>query len=251
MFHSAYEIKMNDLKLNEDLLNNNERCKDELKVAINNENHRSNVDRAKKKAVTQYMDYDNFHQMVLGADLKGVKMVDVTEMKADRPIMNFISEQQLIEQKKNDMFLKHFVKEKNENDTIKFLVNDKLNLNVFKQNWKKFENLEDKINYFTDNISTEDMFNQLFNVSMIDSDLFITIIFTFGSYILNANESNKKVIYLWNCLNMFISFPYFKKLKMFIGKKHKNVYIELSQKDWFNNSNELINKINIINSILK
>ena len=48
-FFSEVEIKKFDKKLNEDLLNSNERFKKELKGAIDEENHRSNVDRAKKK----------------------------------------------------------------------------------------------------------------------------------------------------------------------------------------------------------
>ena len=49
-FFSEVEIKKFDKKLNEDLLNSNERFKKELKGAIDEENHRSNVDRAKKKS---------------------------------------------------------------------------------------------------------------------------------------------------------------------------------------------------------
>ena len=48
-FFSEYEIKKFDKKLNPELLKSNERFKSELKGAINEENHRSNVDRAKKK----------------------------------------------------------------------------------------------------------------------------------------------------------------------------------------------------------
>lgn len=249
--HSRYEIKMKDLQLNEDLIKNSDICKDELKVALNNDNHRSNVDRAKKKAVTQFMDYDNFHQMVLGADLKGVKMVDVTEMKAERPIMNLISEQQRIQEQKNDMFLKNFVKDKEEKSEIKFLADDKLNLQKFKQNWKKFTENKDKINYFMDNIPTEDVFYEIFNVPSIDADFFIDIILNFGNYILNNEENDKKSIYLFKCLSVFIKFPYFKKLKMFIGKKQKAVYDELSKKEWIINLKDVENVTDIINSILK
>ena len=50
-----------------------EHVKRELGQQINEENKRINVDSAKKKAVLQRMDYDGFHQMVLGANLKTVK----------------------------------------------------------------------------------------------------------------------------------------------------------------------------------
>ena len=37
------------------------------------ENKRTNVDSSKKIACMQHMDYDGFHQMVLGANLKPMK----------------------------------------------------------------------------------------------------------------------------------------------------------------------------------
>jgi len=52
----------------------------ELEESIKYEEHRHNVDNAKKTAVKQLMDYDNFHQMVLGADLKSVKTNDMNEL---------------------------------------------------------------------------------------------------------------------------------------------------------------------------
>jgi len=47
-----------------------DQLKNELIAAQDYENHRTNVDGAKKRAVTQMMDYNGFHQMVLGADIK-------------------------------------------------------------------------------------------------------------------------------------------------------------------------------------
>ena len=82
-FYTEYELKKQDMKLNEDLFQNSEKFKEDLKVAINEENHRSNVDRAKKKSCAQYFDYDKFHQMVLGADLKGMKLDDVIKIEPD------------------------------------------------------------------------------------------------------------------------------------------------------------------------
>ena len=45
----------------------------ELNKDINEASVRSNVDSAKKRACLQHMDYDNFHQMVLGANLFPIK----------------------------------------------------------------------------------------------------------------------------------------------------------------------------------
>ena len=47
--------------------------RNEIMNSINEENKRVNVDSAKKKACLQHMDYDGFHQMVLGANLMPVK----------------------------------------------------------------------------------------------------------------------------------------------------------------------------------
>ena len=52
----------------------------ELADSIKYEEHRDNVDRAKKTAVKQFMNYDGFHQMVLGADLKPVKSTELKEL---------------------------------------------------------------------------------------------------------------------------------------------------------------------------
>ena len=51
-FHTEYELKKQDKRLTNELLNNLESFKTELKDAINKDNHRSNVDRPKKKAVS-------------------------------------------------------------------------------------------------------------------------------------------------------------------------------------------------------
>ena len=52
----------------------------ELQDSIQYEEHRNNVDAAKKLAVRQFMDYQGFHQMVLGADLKTIKTGEMREL---------------------------------------------------------------------------------------------------------------------------------------------------------------------------
>ena len=59
-FYSEYELKKQDLKLNEGLFENTEKYKEDLKAAINEENHRSNVDRAKKNHVHNILIMINF-----------------------------------------------------------------------------------------------------------------------------------------------------------------------------------------------
>ena len=56
---------------------------------INDENKRVNIDSAKKRAVLQHMDYDGFHQMVLGANLKPIKKGEAERIyryQTDTPI---------------------------------------------------------------------------------------------------------------------------------------------------------------------
>jgi len=68
--------------------------KQELENSINDEHKRVNIDSAKKRAVFQHMDYDNFRQMVLGANIKPVKtteMNDLMGMTNQRSVMNAAS----------------------------------------------------------------------------------------------------------------------------------------------------------------
>ena len=219
-FYTEYELKKQDLKLNENLFQNPEKYKEELKVAINEENHRSNVDRAKKKSCAQYFDYDKFHQMVLGADLKGMKMDDVISIEPDKAILNPISE---IKNKCNpqDIFSGNFVPTLEDNN---------------------------KINYLYDNF-TKEIFFDLFNVDTIDADLFTGLILNIGLYIKDEKEQvkNDKNIFLFDCIDVLEKMKYFQKYKMFIGKKHKSPYIDiLKNKEFIDsipNAEEVINKI--------
>ena len=246
-FFSEYEIKKFDKKLNPELLKSNERFKSELKGAINEENHRSNVDRAKKKAVTQYMDYDNFHQMVLGADLKGMKLEDVIEIKPEKGILNPISEEKISEGKKIDVFFKNFVVD-NKNNDIKFVQDDKLTLQKFKNKWKEIKDVDDKINFLCNNLSNDDFFN-LINVPSLDADLFSDLILNFGIVLNKYQEKNPKCEFLVQCLQSLQKCSYYDKLKMFIGKKQKKPYEDFCQNSKF--INEIEGFQNVIDKILK
>lgn len=52
----------------------------ELEGSIEYEQHRDNVDQAKKRAVRQFMDYEGFRQMVLGADLKTINRDELKDL---------------------------------------------------------------------------------------------------------------------------------------------------------------------------
>ena len=225
-FYTEYELKKQEMKLNEALFENPEKYKEDLKVAINEENHRSNVDRAKKKSCAQYFDYDKFHQMVLGADLKGMKLDDVIKIEPEKAILNPISE---IKNKCNpqDIFSGNFVPITHNNKVNKIL-NDDMTLNKFKIEFKKFDNPNNKINYLYDNFN-KDLFFELFNVDNIDTDLFTQLILNIGLYLKDTKEQvkNDKNEFLFNCIDIIQQMKYFQKYKMFLGKKHKAPYIEI------------------------
>ena len=54
------------------------------------------------------MDYDGFHQMVLVADLKGMNMVDVTEIKPNHIILNTVVEKAKLSDQMDDIFYRQF-----------------------------------------------------------------------------------------------------------------------------------------------
>ena len=246
-FYTEYELKKQDLKLNEALFQNTEKYKEDLKVAINEENHRSNVDRAKKKSCAQYFDYDKFHQMVLGADLKGMKLDEVIKIEPEKAILNPISE---VKNKCNpqDIFSKSFVPEEKDLHKKNIAYDNSMNLNKFKVEFKKFDKPINKINYLYDNF-TKETFYELFNVDTIDADLFTGLILNIGLYLKETKEKvkNDKNIFLFDCINILEKMKYFQKLKMFIGKKHKSPYNDiLDNKEFIDsipNGEEIINKI--------
>lgn len=89
-FYTEGEIKKYDAKLKTSETTDISNLKTKLKEDINREYHRVNVDSAKKKAVLQRMDYDGFHQMVLGADLKGMRPEEIiyVDFKKNEKVLN-------------------------------------------------------------------------------------------------------------------------------------------------------------------
>ena len=245
-FHTEYELKKQDKRLTDALLNDPESFNTELKDGINKDNHR-----AKKKAVSQYMDYDGFHQMVLVADLKGMKMVDVTEIKPDHVILNTVVEKAKLSEQTNDIFYRQFVPENLNKQQQKVMLEnnsdkERLNINKFKLQWKKFTNVNDKINFLCDNIYSSDEFKQLINVKIIDADIFVDLIYVIGQFLNNnisvSTDKDNKIKFLFDCLMLLEGMDYFKKMKMFIGKKQKAEYETLFLKECIIN-NEKLNKI--------
>lgn len=78
-----YKVGRKQERFNEGALSI-EKVKSEMPSAIDEENKRINVDSSKKRACLQHMDYDGFHQMVLGANLVPIKSGSLSEISNDR-----------------------------------------------------------------------------------------------------------------------------------------------------------------------
>lgn len=74
-----YKVGVKQKRFNESALSI-DKVKSELPDAINEEHKRSNVDSSKKRACLQHMDYDNFHQMVLGANLLPIQKGSIEQI---------------------------------------------------------------------------------------------------------------------------------------------------------------------------
>jgi len=231
-FFSEHEIKKNENKLNDQLINA-EKYKEELKGAINKENHRINIDSAKKKAVIQRMDYDGFHQMVLGADLKGIKEKEMKQLKPESIILNNVSIAHKLSETK-DIYQKNFVPLSNNKLDINRTVAEKLNsLNIhdgltlkqFEKNFVKIlSSSVDKINYLLE-LSLND-FTKLFEDKIIEIDLFLHIILHIATYIIEKNKEidNSTLEHLFDIINFFQDNNQYKVLKKFISKKYKSLF---------------------------
>jgi hypothetical protein len=252
-FLTRHEIKKNEKLLNEDRLLNASLYKTELKDAINIENHRINIDSAKKKAVIQGMNYDGFHQMVLGADLKGVKSAELFEFKPKGIILNSVLTQQKLA-KETDFHEGNFVKSEQIKNELKFDITSlkyedttaKLReiYRNFRKSFKSLKTADEKIQLLLTNLNFEEMIN----CDILESDFFLEIIFNIGSYIVNKiKEENNldldEIKFLFNCLTNTLKHKNYSNLKKFIGKKHKALYTEIKEKNKFTDDLDLINNI--------
>jgi hypothetical protein len=247
-FLSHHEIKKNEKRLNEDVLLNASKYKNDLKDAINMENHRTNIDSAKKKAVMQGMNYDGFHQMVLGADLKGVKTKELQDFRPNGIVMNSVMTQKLLTKEQEFLegsfvpVVKEDLLNKMSNLNIEDTVDNKNKLREinrnFKKAWKTYKSINEKINLLFETKN----FDELINCDLLDSDFLLEILFNVGSYILSNSVQgeikNDDFIFLLKCLNTTLNHENFPKLKKFIGKKHKSIYVEINE-----NKNKILEKI--------
>jgi hypothetical protein len=245
-FFSNHEMKKIDKKLSEENSISTQKFKQDLKKEINKENHRINVDSAKKRAVNQRMDYDGFHQMVLGADLKGVKGNDIISIKMDKPVMNSVLTKNKLSEKidygeKNYIYIDQKEEENNEKniliknlEELKIQEENEISLKNFAKQWKSAA-LTDKISVllFFKKINEEEFLIML-KTEFLQSDLFISLINEIGNELLNCcNDETKSIeeIYFYlNCLKSIIDNKLFNTLKKFLGKKHKLLYSEIDSK---------------------
>jgi hypothetical protein len=244
-FFSNYQISKKDKQLNEEMLLNTHNYKTELKNAINFENHRINIDSAKKRAVIQHMDYDGFHQMVLGADLKGVKLGELTQLKPENTIMNSVMIHRHLTQAQ-DMFKNNFIPDEgdinttntntniNTTEILSDIINnnspsyeyESLSLSIFKKKWKSYTITQDKINCLLEIYPENKYFEYALDNDILDADLFSELIYQIGSYISTQDISSKdRSILLLNYIRAIINNKQFTTLKKFLGKKQKQVYI--------------------------
>jgi hypothetical protein len=241
-FYSNHQITKTDKLLNEENLLDTSKYKYDLKSAINHDNHRINIDSAKKKAVLQRMDYDGFHQMVLGADIKGIKSKDMTNLKSNESIINHV----MIHKKYNEEidFMKgNFVvadKYQNENDKInKMKIGDndreenlKESYKLFKKNWKLKTKPDEKVALLFD-LSDCNSFENMLKSENMEADIFLDYLFNFGSYFLTEEfmklDNNRKVL-LIKSVKIIVDSESFNSLSKFLGKKQKNIYKEINVK---------------------
>jgi len=239
-FYSKHQINKTDNQLNEENLLDTLKYKNDLRSAISNENHRVNIDSAKKKAVMQRMDYDGFHQMVLGADLKGIKSKEMLNLKSNDTIINNV----MIKKKLNEEIdcskgnfviaddKKNFKENSTKTEKILNEENLKENYKNFKKNWKAKQTPIEKISMLFE-LNNSEVFASMIGIEMMEADIFIDYIFSMGCFILSeeylALDSNRK-LFLINCLKAIVDSHYFLSLNKFLGKKQKLVYKEIIEK---------------------
>ena len=249
-FFTKHEMKKYDKILSEENYLDTNRFKSQLREEISKDNHRTNIDSAKKKAVLQCMNYDGFHQMVLGADLKGLKQGEIYSIGQNQTntIMNNIQTQNKL--KENIEILRNaFTVNEKENQIYKnisgkieeheiifdqknFIKEFKLiNLNKDSTNGNDDENLNENLSKKFDliNFYGEENFKKMLLEAKLPSDVFLDLVNSLGE-ILKFYIFKKE----FECIFKFFIFvkeffisKFFSASKIFIGKKQKNLYAEI------------------------
>lgn len=231
-WYSKYQMEIKDKQLSEEAILNASKYKTELKDVIDKDNHRDNIDRAKKKAVTQHMDWDGFHQMVLGADLKGLKSNELYKLKPTNSLLNTY----LIQKdfgKKTDFQKDNFSVENNLNniDNITTCSENTLTIRDFEKKFKELANQSKQIEYI---LSLQE--DQLKNIiSSLEIQTFLEILKIFPSFLLEKINSDTRkssddfdFLIIINRLKLFTNSSMMNENKKFISKKLKQIYSDLN-----------------------
>lgn len=188
------EDKLTQDKLNLDVQN----VKKEFYKSVDDENKRVNIDNAKKRAVYQHMDYDNFKQMVLGANIKPMKTAEMSGVMNIQNPRSVLNANATILSKSNDDSTKE--------DHPVSILNQSLetkqpeNFREFKKYFEKILNSAslDKTNKlksaleYINQIPRED-YNKVFGIEM-DVDYLIKVIKIFQEFQEEVKEETSQLV---------------------------------------------------------
>ena len=195
--------------------------KKELGDSINEENQRINVDSAKKKAVMYHMDYDNFHQMVLGANLKTIKKGSVENIfrkQSDTPL-NSLATQRIINGEGYD------------EDAVKGFLQIKLEESLqapnSPQEFEKFftKKIQEPMQRYTYmRLMPLEHYRSIF-IGDFDSELLIKIFLTFNQVVIQNEGFNNETeqAFIHDFLTVVAGTPNFDFSLEFLGKKEMDV----------------------------
>lgn len=261
-FFTKHEMKKFDKKLTEENYLDTNRFKSQLKDEISKDNHRTNIDSAKKKAVVQCMNYDGFHQMVLGADLKGIKQGEIYSIGSNKTntIMNNISTQNKfndnieilknaftvndkedkIHENLNSLKEKDFINQNDENIKYdnKFFIKEYKLINLNKNSSGGDNNAKEENEGKLNDILVKKLklirlfdgnFKEMLDEEKLPSDIFLDLINTIAEitkFFIN-NKENKEIFECFFYIKELFTGKFFGSLKIFIGKKQKNLYLDI------------------------
>lgn len=256
-FHSKHEIAKQDMKLKSQNIVDSTKYKDDLKIDINKEYHRINVDSAKKKAVMQRMDYDNFHQMVLGADIKGLRPEEIVYVKFDKTekvLNNVATKEKLCKEIDvlEGVFTDKSVEEQKNDASARNKIIAQLNaqtLTKYKYEIISIEDIEVKFDVLKSIHLDCSIGIFMSHAAPIEPKLF-TQLLILVIYMLNSlketEDSSSLIEMSYNLLVSLAGLENLKNLKMFINKQTKEalklIHSNLKQKPEYNAHSQLIEK---------
>ena len=191
---------------------------------MNEESIRTNLDSAKKRAVLQHMDYDGFHQMVLGANLMPLKRGDAENIfkSANTPMNSIASYNQVTQRGYDEEAVKNFLQIK---------LDEQLAAPRSQQEFEKYfgSKFQDPMQRYT-YLRLMDMENypKIF-MGEFDSELLIKIFQTFLVQVIEnptfSNETEQQFIVEF--LKIISATPSFDFSLEFLGKKERELFAKV------------------------